>query len=425
MDLLIARGRAEKDFGEVGSNRTGWMAFAVVSGCLLLLALLIATSPPRLCYDEHQHQGLTQLVRQLGWKEALLSPEDQSAAGPLYPAIQLAFSPLTGLRAPAIRLVNFICLLLVMLLIAKQVFGSPLRREWIAAASILSVPFLWPATGMALTELPALATFTVFVYLFVGLLNLPDIISVQSCALAGFAGLFLGLSILGRQPYLAVLPVVALMILWQPKKWSLLLVCFAVALSVCCWLFILWGGLAPASYNQLAHSKFSLANGVPAISYAGAATLFLNPRWMKLNDYKVTLSCVIAGGLLACLTREYAAPPARTLLVRIFGDKLALPVGFLIGACLVILGTIWVWNLAKKAWEVRFSPTSIFLLITLFALAVTPIMMTAQFSSRYIVGMLGVLLVVVGIPRNLGKWWIIRMVSGSLVGAACLWTYFR
>ncbi len=162
-----------------------------------------------------------------------------------------------------------------------------------------------------------------------------------------------------------------------------------------------------------------------ALSYAGAATLFLNPEWMRLSNWKAATSCAIAGIFVACLARDYAAPPAKSLLLRIFGERMGYGVGFLIGAGIAILGVIWAWNTLKAAWQTRFRPNQVFLFLTLFALVAAPIRMTAGFSSRYIVGLLGVLLIIVGVPRNLGTWWIIRLATGSLIGAATLWTYYR
>ena len=46
---------------------------------------MIVTSPSQLRYDEQNHIGLTQLVATNGWRDALLSPKNSSAAGPLYP----------------------------------------------------------------------------------------------------------------------------------------------------------------------------------------------------------------------------------------------------------------------------------------------------------------------------------------------------
>jgi hypothetical protein len=67
----------------------------------------------------------------------------------------------------------------------------------------------------------------------------------------------------------------------------------------------------------------------------------------------------------------------------------------------------------------------VFLLLSLGALVLAPMKMTAQFSSRYIVGCLGLLFLVVGAPLESRRYWAARMVFGSCLGMAILWTYFQ
>src|SRR5437899_10607118 len=78
----------------------------VVTGCLLALVALIATSPSQLRYDEQGNLGLAHLVAKNGWLHALLSPENISSAGPLYSAIHLTLSPITNMQLSAIRWSN-------------------------------------------------------------------------------------------------------------------------------------------------------------------------------------------------------------------------------------------------------------------------------------------------------------------------------
>ena len=130
--------------------------------------------PSQLRYDEHNHIGLTQLVATNRWRDALLSPENRSAAGPLYPAIHLMLSPITHLQSPSIRWVNFCCFLGVVLLLARCKPVEPVAPRLLSGFTLLAVPFLWPAVGMALTELPALLFFTCFVLLFLRLIDSPQ-----------------------------------------------------------------------------------------------------------------------------------------------------------------------------------------------------------------------------------------------------------
>ena len=392
---------------------------------LALLAIMIGTSPSELVHDEPYHIDLAKSVLASGWCAALTSPKNQSAAGPLYPAIHIAASPLTGFQAPAIRWVNFICLTLVIVTLAKTNQREPPCPDWVPAISILSVPYLWPTAGMALTELPALAAFTFFIFALLQVLRLPDDkASVWAFGWAGVAGLAFGLSILGRQTYLAVMPAVTALFLAAPKKWMLWLVCLAVAAGTCGWLFILWRGLVPPSQHHV-DSGIRPDFGVLSVSYVAAATLFLNPRWLKIRNVKVVLGSVLLGVGLALLTRDYASPPAKSLLLEIFGDRRGLLVGFCIGVLLTTVAVVWVWNTLLIAWGERRDPVRMFLFLTLFALVAAPMKVSHLFSSRYAVGLLGVLTLVVGVPKTSGYSLALRIALGSLAGAASLWTYFH
>jgi hypothetical protein len=401
-----------------------WIAVSTATTCLALLVTMIATSPSRPCYDEIVYQlEQVQMIRKVGWRTTLTSPNEISV-GPLYAAIQLSLSPLRGLQAPAIRWVNLVCFVAVLLIIAREDQAPPFKAV-LSATTMLAVPFLWPAVGMALTEIPALLLFTVFVFCFLRLINSGVALSVETLAWSISAGLCLGVAILGRQTYLVAMPVLVAMVFWQPRKWPFVLICLITALAVCGWLFLLWGGLAPpAWYYRHSPSPFSLTNGMLSLSYAAAATLFLNPRWMMLRKRTAWTGCCIVGIAFAYFGRDYANPPAKSLLIRALGDQTGLLIGFVIGCALAVFGVIWVWNTFAMAWQARQNPRRVFLLLTLVALVLTPMKITHQFSSRYVVGLLGVLFLVVGAPRELRGAWAARMLAGSLVGAAILWTYF-
>jgi hypothetical protein len=392
---------------------------------LALLALLIGTSPSKLVYDEPYHLDLAKSVLATGWRAALTSPDNQSAAGPLYSAIHIAASSLTGFLAPAIRWINFICLAFVVVMLAKTNQKESADSNWIPAISILSVPYLWPTAGMALTELPALAAFTFFIFALLKILCSPDDkASARSFCWAGVAGLGVGLSILGRQTYLFALPAVAALFFVAPKKWMLWLVCLTVAVGSCGWLFIWWHGLVPPSQHHV-DSGIRPDFGVLSVSYVAAATLFLNPQWLKISNVKAVIGSVLLGIGLAFLTRDYASPPAKPLLLKIFGDQLGLAVGFCIGALLTSVAVVWIWNTLLIMWRERRDPVRVFLFLTLFAMMAAPMKVSHQFSSRYVVGLLGVLVLVLGVSQTSGYLLALRIAFGSIIGAACLWTYFR
>jgi hypothetical protein len=397
----------------------------VVTGCLSALLAMIAMSPSQLRYDERNHIGLAQLVVMNGWRDALLSPENHSAAGPLYPAIHLMLSPITHLQPPAIRWVNFCCFLGIVLLLARCKPTEPICPRILSGFTLLAVPFLWPAVGMALTELPALLFFTCFVLLFLRVINPDVVLSREVFGLSFVAGLCLGAAILGRQTYLIILPVLVVMMFWLREKWSSVLICIITSLAVCSWLFVLWHGLAPPHYYQLAHSAVSFTNLLLSLSYAAVATLFLNSAWLWRQRATVWIISILCGFALAYFARNYQDPPAKSLLVHAFGMQLGLWIGFAVFCFLGAIGAVWAWTTFKTFWRKREDPGQVFLLLTLGALILAPMKMTAQFSSRYIVGCLGVLFLVVDEPLKSSRYWEARMFVGSVLGMAILWTYFQ
>ncbi len=400
----------------------------VVTGCLLALVALIATSPSQLRYDEQGNLGLAHLVAKNGWLHALLSPENISDVGPLYSAIHLTLSPITHLQPPAIRWVNFCCFLCVVVLLATHNSTEPLGTRLLFGCTLLAVPFLWPAVGMALTELPALVFFTGFVLLFLRLINSELELSRKAFGLALAAGFCLGTAILGRQTYLVVLPVLVMMIFWVRGKSPAVLVCIIAALAVCGWLFALWHGLVSPHIYRLTHSSHlsvRLTNVLLSLSYAAAATLFLNPRWLAGQRPTVWIICTLSGFALACIARNYEDPPAKSLLVHAFGMQLGLWIGFVLGCALAAIGAVWAWTTFKTFWRERRDPVQVFLLMSLGALLLAPMKITYQFSSRYIVGALGVLYLIVDAPCQSRRYWAARIVVGTLLGMAILWSYYQ
>ena len=394
--------------------------------CLLALATITATSPPQLKYDERNHIEFAQIVAKNGWRHALTSPENPSAAGPLYPAIHLALSPSTRLHAPAIRWVNLCCFIGVILLLASYKSTEPVEARLAFGLSLLAVPFLWPAVGMALTELPALLFFTGFVVLFLKIINSDRATSLEVFGLAVAAGLCLGVAILGRQTYLVVVPALLMMMVWLRARWSAALICSITALVMSSWLFAVWHGLAPPQYYRPAQSWVSFSYLLLSLSYVAVATLFLSPLWLVRQREKAWIVCAFFGVALAYLARNYEDPPAKSLLVRLFGMHVGLWVGFVVGCALGAMGVIWAWTALKAFWRERRDPVRAFLLLSLGALVLAPIKMTSQFSSRYVVGSLGLLLlVVIDSPHQFRRCWAARMFAGSFAGIAILWTYFQ
>jgi hypothetical protein len=398
---------------------------AFTSMVLAALAVLIAISPQELRYDEIFHLQLPRQIEADGWKDALLSPANVTAGGPLYAAAQLAASPLTGLRPPGIRWINFLFLVSTVLLMI-----SFCRRRVSDAHAILepltmlAVPFLWPAAGLALTELPALFFFTGFVLAIVLAAETRTQARYNIVLWGAVAGLLLGIAILGRQTYLIALGPLIFMGLSQRRLMSFVIPCMVVALVASGWLFVLWGGVVPPS-QQHVNSGLRLEHGIDSLSYFGIATLFLAPYWLQPRR-KVEVVVALVGAVLASLaTHRFSEPPAKTLLIRLFDLGGAQILGFLIGAAMAGLGILWLIRLVEKGWTFRHDPVTVFLVFLLLGLAVTPVKISHTFSSRYVVGALSAQVLALSIWREITLQYVPAcVIAGTVLGTMLLTTYY-
>jgi hypothetical protein len=395
----------------------------VTLGALLVLVLSISFSPPDYRYDETFHQDLAERMQDVGLIGALNSPDNQSAAGPLYPVVHLAFSPLTSLKAPWIRWVNVLCLLVTMGFVAASVPLATRQGALLVGLSLLAIPFLYPAAGMALTELPALAAFSIFVWAILVILrdDRPSA-NPKSLCMALVAGMALGIAILGRQTYLIVLPAFLPLYFLTPRKALLWSIALGLSAALTVWLFVTWKGLVPPSQQHVG-GGIRWENGILSLGYVAVATLFLNPVWLKPENLKTWAVVLGSGCVVAVLTRDYQHPPAHTLLVRLFGEAGGLAVGFGIGAVMTAAALGILWKLCVLLLDLRHNPEGLFLICLLLALILAPMKVSHLFSSRYVVGLVGVLVLVMPSAVNT-RWFPWQMILGCSVGLAVLQTYY-
>jgi len=391
-----------------------------------LLLWLIATSPKHLVYDEPYHIGLAENIFHQGLGQALVDPKNQSAAGPLFAVFHLAFAPITHLAAPAIRWINFLLLLVVVALtgLTRTRTMNDSKPIDSGAIALLGVPFLWPATGMALTEIPALVFFCGFVLCIQRLCcksqkqGSPGKLAVWAVS----AGICLGLAILGRQTYLIILPSFLVLFFLGTVKPRLLALSLLSTGVVSGWLFFIWGGLVPPSQAKV-NSGLQPEHLLYSVAYVASATTFISPRWLCPKDWKSALIAAMVGTFVAVSIRDHGDPPAKSLLLRLLGSEAGYTIGVVIFAFMGALGTLWILNTCTVLWSRRDDPFQIFAGVLLLSLVIAPVKVSHLFSSRYVVGLLGVLILV--LPPQRSSLLAVRILIGSALGAAILWSYYQ
>lgn len=405
----------------------GWWALICLALAVLPvagLAMMVAMGPPQLRYDEPFHLANVRLARTNGWIGMLRSAGNASATGPLFAVVHAVAAPITALRAPAVRWVNVACLVLTVLLLGR--FRDSLCRPRLGwAAALLAVPFMWPVCGLALTELPALLGFCLFLVFLWPALDRGGGSGAGPRALvaAAGAGVALGVAILGRQTYLVAVPCLACMVLWHRGTAAVAGVAAVVALLVSAWLFVVWGGFVPPAQVQVA-SGLRLDHGWFSCAHFGVAAAILAPRWLRPRSLTEAVGVVAAGLVMSVVPGVSDWVPCRSLLVRVLGGATGHLVGRGIACAMGIAGVGFLLALGREMRAGARDPGVLFASLTVASLALAPVAISHTFSSRYVVGGIPALALLACRTAPSLAWEVFRTVAGSVVGAGILASYY-
>lgn len=417
-------------------NRQRLAAFAFLACCFVGMCWLITNGAKRLIYDEPAHMGMVARVEIMGWHDALVSGENMSAAGPLYGFIHSMALPLTHGEIAATRSVQLVvfCMTMVGLwLCHRWTIGEADDRVWRLAA-IVAIPFLWPAVGMVLTEVPASLPFSICLLGLAmvlpnhGVENQESLVSRRALTGAVIGGLGLGASILGRQTYLAVIPCLALLMLLFPGSVVPMMILLAVALASSCWLFVIWGGLTPPS-QQFVDSGIRLDYGLLGLGYMAVAMLFVSPGWWLDSVRRLPRSALAAGAVVAVLLSIFVLagepPPGLSLLRRLLPESLIVPAGHVVRAGMIVVGLLVVEFILYDLWHHRRVPWRTCISLLVLTMALSPAKIGHNFSSRYLVGALPLLVVWPALTPPRRTWHLALLVPGAIAGASALLAYYR
>ena len=406
------------------SESTAKVYALLAVGLLALLLILIAVSPHHTLYDERYYMQSSHLLAETGSFGILMQTRTDIAAGPLYPYLHVVASPLTGLSTPAIRYVNFTCLLTSLAAIAWTLRLMGYEKPWYRAAMLLAVPMMWPTSGLALTELPALA----LACLAVALAAEGIVTDKAPRRLLAFAlsGLFAGLAVTGRQTYLPGLAGYLLLALGERRLRLPVLLALAAASLALAPMLLAWGGLTPPWQSQLRQglvpeygvlSYIYLATAIALIAPGFFRPIFVSPRqrWFLVGAVgAAVLTCAATGFRIAVASRVV--------------DKLPLGVQSIaqLGATVIMVALAAAFVIAGLANVVNLRRERVFLLFALLALALagTAIAVSHQFSSRYVLAAFPFALL--GVQRwwQLDRWAVARLGLGSALGMFSLTSYY-
>lgn len=404
-----------------------WVALSLLLAAGLLAAALLG--PPKFSYDE-----IPYLIQAMD--EYLAAPDKTDylsrgwtvPPGPVHLFIYYGLLPVTGNTPLASRVVNYIMVLGTVALLAAllRAEGHTRGRAWFASFSLLAIPPAWLIAALAITEIPALL-FLMAALLLVHRETAPRTGLGEVSAgknrlpLLLLAGVSFGVSIVGRQPYLLVLPMLALLMLWWRAPLGLVTAFVIASLVLPIFMFSVWGGLV-APMAKYSNSGIRWQHGVMSVCYLGMCLVFLCPWWLLRVPWRL-LAGVSAGALiLNSLVLGVKRAFLETLALRY------LPVTreaweIVGGSVCVAMAAVTLACLAYHCWMARDQPLYLFSAASALALAGTAAAISHNFSSRYPTMAVPFLIIMSMRHREWGALEALSTVAGAGLGAMVLWSY--
>ena len=393
----------------------------LLAGTVLFVLVQVWAASVPLTYDEPWYLDSVPLVDEHGLitKEFLRSLP--GPVGPLFTWVHWLLRPLTGGAVPWVRMVNPVLLVLASVLTAAALKASPRREHFVSAAALIAIPMTWPCTGMSLTEVPSMFFYAAHLYAFFLSWRQAETKSTDWLA-AVASGVFLGLSVLGRQPVLLTLGAVGIVGVLVPRmRWPSGIVC-GVTLLMCVPVFIVWGGLVPPQgITDNVVKGFAPAHSLLAAAYCGLVMLILSPQ-RNWGDLRLLLGLMVGGVVVNLAFGFGAAVPMDTTVRSVVPASFMWVVergffGGLIGLAMVVIAVF-----VKELFQRRSDVVFVFAALALLSQVAAAAAVKHQFSSRYLYPVAPLFLVLAA-SYPCTRWTPVRYGLGILIGAVSLVGY--
>ena len=213
------------------------------------------------------------------------------------------------------------------------------------------------------------------------------------------------------------------MALLEPRLRFAALLFVAIVLAIAFPLFAVWHGLVPPSHQERVQQGLAPINAILSLGYTGLCFFLLAPktRWSSTTGLAVL---VVAAFVANALFGLIAIAPLRTIVERHLSAGFAAAYGNLCGSMFLACGVVFIIWLIRSTWERRDDLQAVALNAGLLCIALSPIFIGHQYSSRYTAMSLPYLILAAEPWRNWQMTNVVTTVIGVLVGAMSLMGYF-
>lgn len=406
----------------------------LIAGLLLLSATAIFNHNP-FVFDERLFPPNVELMEEHGFgKKFLLEMVDQ-APGPLYEFVHLPLKGITHLQPRAMRIVNlvlFYLVIFVLIVIYRQSSYNQTDAIYLSL-HIVAITTLWQVAGLVLTEIPAMLFATLSFLTGILLLKLPADDLKRTLLYSVLMGITGGLAILGRTPYLVVIPaffgVLILLRFFNIKQLSIpaaFLPYTLIALAMCVPIFMVWGGMVPPLQPRV-EGAIQPWHGLLACAYAGVVGFILYPKWFIFNNtiLIILLSAYTCFFVLSLLELGFEYAPMAATVVRVAGLNVFNMYVKFVSPLLATFGFYFLVCCWYRGKENLSNPLYLFALLAALAILATSAKISHQFSSRYVAQAAPFLVIIFAKNDPQDNWKWIRLIVGIVMGFLSLNTYAK
>jgi len=407
---------AVKDEKMLRINRTAQF-YTVCMGILLLLILL---SNRRYIFDERIFVSNLPVIEQYGFSQQLFTEIRDQSPGPLYQIVHFLCKPLTQYNPLAMRILNYVFLWVIIAFICIIMRFHGIHSVFLKALLIITIPMTWPLAGMALSEIPALLFCCAAFVLFEYSLRLKDIIASYGCAL--FGGLCLGLSIIGRSPFLVLF--IPFVLFAKRDNWKKLAVFYVFGSILPAIAFTIWHGLVPADVAGI-QSGWNIWYGMLGISYLALVTLLIVPNWFlsSLRTYRLAGASFILFSLFNIFFFKISFFPLHSTMLGIFGMQVIKYISYICPVFFVIIGLFFIRQGYNHVIAHRSDTLFIFSVLASVLIVATTVKSSAQFSSRYVAQCIPFIIMYASF-FEIKKYTLYYHICGIAIGICSLVSYY-
>jgi hypothetical protein len=395
-------------------------AWIVVMAANAFLVAVVLNSPHHAVYDEGIYLDAIKLLETEGFSRQFLLSYI-GPAGPLHAVFYFPFIKL-GIAFPYLRLLSFALLLASAWMLSRVAVASALSADisvrlspGLIGAIFTAIPTAAVSGGMTLTEMPAMLFFNGSLLLLVlSRRSLSLGISLGSASAAGF---LFGIAVLGRQNYLVLLPLVA-MVLIADERNRTANICFVatfcgITLATVAPVFLVWGGLVPPTTASLGEG-LSWWNAVLSLGYGGLIGFVVAPEIARTDRLTLVLATIAAVAVwMVAGTRML---PMQTALTHLLGPSGVELVGYAFGLLVSAIASYFLLCFAAHLISNYDNRPAFIFGISLVCGLLSNVKITHQFSSRYVFVFAPLLLLSLA-PALRPTWHLpLRIAVGAAIG---------